>query len=88
MGIPDNYNPTTNLNYSLDVNAGDRADVGFGIQSKDIVVDPGATTQTNQRHRPYLVSLEACFCWAELGWDIMRGGQASLKANYQAEAVC
>ncbi|NOT03381.1 MAG: LysM peptidoglycan-binding domain-containing protein [Anaerolineales bacterium] len=42
VGIPDNYNPTVDLNYSLIVNAGDRAEVGFGAQSKDIVADPGA----------------------------------------------
>lgn len=42
VGIPDNYNPTMSLNYSLDVNAGDRASVSFGVQSKDVVVDPGA----------------------------------------------
>jgi murein DD-endopeptidase MepM/ murein hydrolase activator NlpD len=42
VGIPDNYNPTMNLNYSLEVKAGDRAFVDFGVQSKDVVVDPGA----------------------------------------------
>lgn len=42
VGIPDNYNPTMDLNYSLVVKAGDRAEVDFGIQSKDVVVDPGA----------------------------------------------
>ena len=42
MGIPDNYNPTVELNYSLDVKAGDRAIVPFGVQSKDVVVDPAA----------------------------------------------
>jgi LysM repeat protein len=41
VGIPDNFNPTMELNYSLDVNAGDRAFVDFGIQSRDVVVDPG-----------------------------------------------
>jgi len=40
VGIPDNYNPTMALNYSLDVKAGDQAFVDFGVQSKDIVVDP------------------------------------------------
>jgi murein DD-endopeptidase MepM/ murein hydrolase activator NlpD len=39
MGIPDNYNPTMSLNYSLDVKAGDRAFVDFGIQSKEVVVN-------------------------------------------------
>ncbi len=42
VGIPDNYNATMDLNYSLDVKAGDRAFVPFGVQSKDIVVDPGS----------------------------------------------
>jgi LysM repeat protein len=41
VAIPENYNPTMNLNYALDVNAGDRAFVDFGIQSKAVVVDPG-----------------------------------------------
>ncbi|GAB4498538.1 MAG: hypothetical protein OHK003_11100 [Anaerolineales bacterium] len=41
VGIPDNFNPTMSLSYSLKVNAGDRAFVDFGAQSKDVVVDPG-----------------------------------------------
>ena len=41
MGIPDNYNPTMNLNYSLNVKAGDQASISFGVQSKDVVADPG-----------------------------------------------
>ncbi len=47
VGIPDNYNPTIELNYSLDVNAGDLAFVDFGIQSQDVVVDPGAAEENN-----------------------------------------
>jgi len=43
VGIPDNFNPTMSLSYSLKVNAGDRAFVDFGAQSKDVVVDPGAS---------------------------------------------
>lgn len=39
VAIPDNYNPTMELNYSLEVNAGDRAFVDFGAQSQDVVVD-------------------------------------------------
>lgn len=42
MGIPDNYNQTMQLIYSLDVLAGDRAFVDFGIQSRDVVVNTGA----------------------------------------------
>jgi hypothetical protein len=33
--IPDNYNPTMSLTYTLDVKAGDRAFVDFGAQSRD-----------------------------------------------------
>jgi hypothetical protein len=33
--IPDNYNPTMSLTYTLDVNAGDRAFVDFGAQSRE-----------------------------------------------------
>ena len=34
--IPDNYNPTMNLTYTLDVRAGDRAFVDFGAQSREV----------------------------------------------------
>lgn len=33
--IPDNYNPTTTLSYTVDVKAGDTAYVGFGAQPRD-----------------------------------------------------
>lgn len=33
--IPDNYNPTMSLTYTLDVKAGDRAFVDFGAQSRE-----------------------------------------------------
>lgn len=45
---PENYNPTMALSYSLKVNAGDRAFVDFGAQSKDIVADPGAEQNGNE----------------------------------------
>lgn len=44
---PENYNPTMSMSYSLKVNAGDRAFVDFGAQSKDVVVDPGAEQNGN-----------------------------------------
>ena len=47
VGHPDNYNPTMLLDYTLEVNAGDRAFVDFGVQSKDVVVDPGASDGGN-----------------------------------------
>ena len=36
--IPDNYNPTMTLTYTLDVNAGDRAFVDFGAQGREVGV--------------------------------------------------
>ncbi len=36
--IPDNYNPTTSLTYTLDVKAGDTDFVDFGAQSRDTTV--------------------------------------------------
>jgi LysM repeat protein len=39
VGIPDGYNPTMELSYSLQVNAGDRAFVDFGAQSRQTTVN-------------------------------------------------
>ncbi len=49
VGIPENYNPTMALTSSLDVKAGDRAFVDFGIQSKDIVADVNAAPQNEPK---------------------------------------
>ncbi len=35
VAIPDNYNATTNLTYTLDLKAGDRAEVSFGAQPRN-----------------------------------------------------
>ncbi len=48
VAIPDNYNPTMELSYSLKVNAGDRAFVDFGAQSQDVVVDPASEETANK----------------------------------------
>jgi hypothetical protein len=46
--LPDNYNPTMDLNYKLDVNAGDRAFVDFGAQSREATVErPGNSGNTS-----------------------------------------
>ena len=43
MAIPDGYNPTMSLSYTLDVKAGDRASVDFGAQSQTVTIgDPTA----------------------------------------------
>ena len=49
VGVPENYNPTMALSTSLDVKAGDRAFVDFGIQSKDVVADINAAPQNQPK---------------------------------------
>jgi len=62
VAIPDNYNPTMDLNYSLDVNAGDRAFAIFGAQSRDVVADPGSTDEaTGNGTSPWLGILGGFF---------------------------
>lgn len=46
VAVPDSFNPTTVLSYSLQVNAGDLAFVPFGAQSQAVVVDQTAEEQT------------------------------------------
>ena len=84
VGIPDNYNPTMNLNYSLDVNAGDRASVDFGAQSKDVVVDPGANDSTeNSGTSPLFGIIGAVLLLggAVLGYFAWRSGKPESKLS-------
>lgn len=83
VGIPDNYNPTMELSYSLDVNAGDRAFVDFGIQSKDVVVDPGAVQESGGDNSPILGIFGALFLLggAALGYYAWRSGKPGSKLS-------
>jgi len=45
MAIPDGYNPTMTLSYTLDVKAGDRASVDFGAQAKTLTIGDPTTTE-------------------------------------------
>ncbi len=48
VAIPDNYNPTTALTYTLHANAGNSAYVDFGAQSKDTTIaQPENNTNTS-----------------------------------------
>ncbi len=77
VAIPDNYNPTMELNYSLDVNAGDRAFVDFGVQSKDVVVDPAANDPSEGGTSPIFGVLGGLLLLggAALGYYAWRSGR-------------
>lgn len=83
VAIPDNYNPTTDLNYSLEVKAGDRAEVGFGIQSKDVVVDPGAITSNEPKTSPLFGILGGLLLLggAVLGYFAWKSGKPESKLS-------
>jgi murein DD-endopeptidase MepM/ murein hydrolase activator NlpD len=49
MAVPDAYNPTMLLSYTLTVKAGDRASIDFGAQYKTLTASEPADTQTNNR---------------------------------------
>ncbi|MBI5963040.1 MAG: LysM peptidoglycan-binding domain-containing protein [Chloroflexi bacterium] len=83
VGIPDNYNPTIDLNYSLIVKAGDRAEVGFGVQSKDVVVDPGAQETETGGKSPIIGILGGLLLLAGAGLGIYawRSGKPESKLS-------
>jgi hypothetical protein len=49
MAVPDAYNPTMLVSYTLTVKAGDRAEIGFGAQSKTITVNEPTEPQEGTR---------------------------------------
>ena len=65
------------LNYSLDVNAGDRAFVDFGVQSKDVVVDPAANDPSEGGTSPIFGVLGGLLLLggAALGYYAWRSGR-------------
>jgi LysM repeat protein len=84
VGIPDNYNPTTELNYSLDVNAGDIAFIPFGVQSKDIVADPGQADQNSGGTRTPILGLLGALLLlggAGVGYYAWRSGKPESKLS-------
>ena len=49
VAVPDNYNATMLLSYTLTVKAGDRASVDFGAQSKTVTISDGTEPEANGR---------------------------------------
>ena len=54
MAIPDGYNPTMTLSYTLDVKAGDRASVDFGAQLQTLTIGDPATIEEGGGRSPVL----------------------------------
>ncbi|HSG44124.1 MAG TPA: LysM peptidoglycan-binding domain-containing protein [Anaerolineales bacterium] len=54
MAIPDGYNPTMTLSYTLEVKPGDRASVDFGAQSQTVTIGDPATTEEGGNRSPVL----------------------------------
>jgi murein DD-endopeptidase MepM/ murein hydrolase activator NlpD len=54
MAIPDGYNPTMTLSYTLDVKAGDRASVDFGAQSKTVTLGEPSSAEGGGSRSPLL----------------------------------
>src|SRR5215208_6208661 len=49
MAVPDEYNATMLLSYTLTVKAGDRASIDFGAQSKTVTISEPSETQETSR---------------------------------------
>jgi hypothetical protein len=80
MAIPDAYNPTMLVSYTLTVKAGDRASVDFGAQSKTITVSE--TTNPAEGNRSSLLGIFGFLLLlggAGLGYYAYRSGQPKNK---------
>lgn len=80
MAVPDAYNPTMLVSYTLTVKAGDRASVDFGAQSKTITVSE--TTDPAEGNRSSLLGIFGFLLLlggAGLGYYAYRSGQPKNK---------
>jgi hypothetical protein len=80
MAVPDEYNPTMLLSYTLTVKAGDRADIGFGAQSKTITISDSADAQGENRSSFLgIFGFLLLVAGAGLGYYAYRSGQPKNK---------
>lgn len=80
MAVPDTYNATMLLSYTLTVKAGDRASIDFGAQSKTLTVSE--TTQPEQGSKSSLLGIFGFLLLlggAGLGYYAYRSGQPKSK---------
>ena len=80
MAVPDEYNPTMLLSYTLTVKAGDRASIDFGAQSKTITaLEPVDTQEGNRSSILGIFGILLLIGGAGLGYYAYRSGQPKSK---------
>jgi len=80
MAVPDQYNPTMLLSYTLTVKAGDRADISFGAQSKTLTVsEPTQPQGGNKSSLLGIFGFLLLIGGAGLGYYAYRSGQPKSK---------
>lgn len=81
--IPDGYNPTINLSYPIEVEAGDRAFVAFGAQSQISGLEDPVTDDGNNSALLGILGVALLLGGAGLGWYALRINKPSSKMKYQ-----
>ena len=82
--IPDGYNPTSTLSYDVEVNAGERAYVAFGAQSKDsTIVEPDTDEGGNNTGFLGIVGALLLLGGGGLAWYAMRMQKPSTTMKYR-----
>lgn len=80
MAVPDDYNPTMLVSYNLTVKAGDRAEIGFGAQSKTVTVsEPTDSPEGNRSSLLGIFGFLLLLTGAGLGYYAYRSGQPKSK---------
>ena len=80
IAVPDTYNPTMLLSYTLTVKAGDRASVDFGAQAKTVSAGEAADPQQGGRSSMLgIFGLLLLLGGAGLGYYAYRAGQPKSK---------
>jgi len=80
IAVPDTYNPTMLLSYTLTVKAGDRASIDFGAQSKTVTAGESADPQQGGRSSVLgIFGLLLLLGGVGLGYYAYRSGQPKSK---------
>lgn len=80
VAVPDEYNPTMLLTYTLTVKAGDRASIDFGAQSKSVTVSEPVESQPSNRSSTLgIFGLLLLLSGIGLGYYAYRSGQPKSK---------